>query len=247
MIYRRVAGAMIVAVGLRLALSAAVPGDGLVAEIHGVAAYLTVLGGLYGIVVAFLMFVVWEQWNHVQTGLEREAASLADLCSVAGFLSDRDPASQIRLALRRYVKDTVSDEPQRLASAQPSTVAQDSFTALAAAVRHAAVSSGKNEPVSNELMRALVRVIEARDDRLAISRARIPATLWNLVVFASVALLAGFLVLGLHSVPLSVLMVAAAAGIITFLLSVLKDMDNPFAGVWNVSYAPMTDAASRVG
>jgi hypothetical protein len=41
--------------------------------------------------------------------------------------------------------------------------------------------------------------------------------------------------------------VAAAAGILTFLLAVIKDMDNPFAGVWNVSYAPMTDVAARVG
>ena len=43
------------------------------------------------------------------------------------------------------------------------------------------------------------------------------------------------------------LLVAAAGGILTFLLAVIKDMDNPFAGVWNVSYAPMTDVASRVG
>jgi hypothetical protein len=26
-----------------------------------------------------------------------------------------------------------------------------------------------------------------------------------------------------------------------------KDMDNPFTGVWNVSYAPMTTVATRMG
>jgi len=57
----------------------------------------------------------------------------------------------------------------------------------------------------------------------------------------------GFLVLGVHALWLSLLMVAAVAGSVTFLLSTLKDMDNPFIGVWNVSYVVMTNVGSRIG
>jgi len=39
---------------------------------------------------------------------------------------------------------------------------------------------------------------------------------------------------------------AAVAASMAFLLSVVRDMDNPFAGVWNVSYALMTAAAARI-
>ena len=59
------------------------------------------------------MFVVWEQFNHVQMGLQKEASALEDRCHVAGSLSERDSANRTRLALRRYVKATASDEPQR--------------------------------------------------------------------------------------------------------------------------------------
>ena len=79
------------------------------------------------------------------------------------------------------------------------------------------------------------------------SASRIPRTLWNMVVFVSVVVFGGFLALGVHSLWLSLLMVAAVAGSITFLLSTLKDMDNPFTGVWNVSYVVMTNVASRIG
>jgi hypothetical protein len=59
--------------------------------------------------------------------------------------------------------------------------------------------------------------------------------------------MAGFLLLGIRSPVLSLAVAAAAAGSMTFLLGVIKDMDNPFVGVWNVSYAPMKAAATRLG
>jgi hypothetical protein len=246
MIYRRVAEAMVVAGLIRVFVEAVIPAEMLAVDIHGVAAYLTVIGSLYGIIVAFLMFVVWEQFNHVQIGLDKEASALEDLCRVAEFLSERDSANRIRFTLRHYVQDTVSDEPQRLAMTEPSVVAQERFAALAQAVRSVAITTEKDAVVFDELLRAPARVIGAREERLTVSTTRIPRTLWNLVLFASMVLFGGFLALGLHSRVLAVLAVAASAGTLTFLLSVLKDMDNPFVGVWKVSYVPLTNVASRV-
>jgi len=57
-------------------------------------------------------------------------------------------------------------------------------------------------------------------------------------------LFGGFLVLDVHSLSLAV--VAAVAGTMTLLLSVIRDMDNPFAGTWNVSYAGVKAVAGRV-
>src|SRR5207247_8796716 len=68
------------------------------------------------------------------------------------------------------------------------------------------------------------------EDRLIVSATRLPGTLWNMVVFVSIVVFGGFLVLGVHALWLSLLMVAAVAGSVTFLLSTLKDMDNPFVG-----------------
>ena len=69
---------------------------------------------------------------------------------------------------------------------------------------------------------------------------------WSLVVFGSVLVVFGFLALGIRSLPLAAGACGAASGVITFLLSVIKDLDNPFTGVWNVSYAPFVNATSRV-
>src|SRR2546428_12166091 len=71
MIYARMIVAMAAAVGLRLALASVMPLEALHVEVHAVGAYLAVIGALYGIIVAFLMFVVWEQFNASRRGSAR--------------------------------------------------------------------------------------------------------------------------------------------------------------------------------
>jgi hypothetical protein len=66
------------------------------------------------------------------------------------------------------------------------------------------------------------------------------------MVFGACALLGGVAVLGVRSTPLAIGVVAATAGTLAFILAVVHDMDNPFRGVWMVSYRPMTAAASRL-
>ncbi len=246
MIYARVVGAVVVAGLIKAATLPVLLQRVLHVEVHGVAAYLEVLGALYSFVMAFVMYVVWDQFNRVQGGLAHEAAALEDLCRVATQLSERDPSNRIRGSAKQYMKTTSGDEPQRLAEGKTSTVAQDQFAALCQAVRGADLKADRDYLVYPELLRALGRVNDARDARLAVSATRIPGTLWALVRLMSVVLFAGFLVLDIGSFVLSVVLVAAVAACIVFLLSVMKDMDNPFVGAWNVSYAPMTAAAARI-
>jgi Protein of unknown function (DUF4239) len=246
MIYVRVAVAMLGAGALRAALHPVVSPEVLHIEVHGLAAYLEVVGGLYSIIVAFLIYVVWDQFNRVQTGMAREAAALEDLCRASTFFTDRESASRIRSAVKSYAKATASDEPGHLASGKASMVAHATFGTLGQAVRGAAVQTDKDQTAYAEVLGALRRVTDARDERLGVSTSRIPGTLWSMVVFGATLVVAGFLVLDLGWTPLSVAVAAAVAGILTFILSVVRDMDNPFVGVWKVSYTALTDAASRI-
>ena len=238
--------AMVGAAVLRGALTWFVSPETLHADIHGLGAYVAVIGGLYSIIMAFLIYVVWEQWNRVVLGVAHEAAAVEDLCRVASFLSERDAGARIRAAARQYLRTTAGDEPGHLARGRASALAHDHFLALCHAVRSADTKTEKDGVVYAELLSALRRVLQSRDERLSVSGMRIPSTLWCLVVFGACALLAGFMVLGVRSTPLAIGVVAGVAGILTFLLAVIRDMDNPFQGVWNVSYDPMTTAVVRV-
>jgi hypothetical protein len=147
---------------------------------------------------------------------------------------------------RRYLKSTAADEPQRLAVGETSESAERGLNEVCQTVRAVEAKTEKDALIYNELLQGLRRVLAMRDQRLNVSATRIPTTLWNVVLFASVVLLGGFVVLGLRSVALSLGVVAAVTGTVVFLISVIKDIDNPFRGVWNVTYAPLKTAAARI-
>jgi hypothetical protein len=247
MIHQRAAAAFVGAAILQIVLRAFHIPEVFYADVHGVAAYLGVIGGLYSIVVAFLIYVVWEQFNRVQVGMGTEASALEDLIRIAAFLSERNNVLSVQGAVRQYMEATAGDEAPRLAMGNTSELAEERFDSMCQAVRGIEVNDPKDQVIYGELLRALTRVNDARDDRLSVSTTRIPPTLWSLVVFASCVLFAGFLVLGIQSFVLSVGISATVAGTLAFLLSVIQDMDNPFDGVWNVSYAEMKTVAARIG
>jgi hypothetical protein len=243
----RVALAMAGGACAKLLLSAIVPAAVLHEDVHGMGFALEVIGALYGIIVAFTIFVVWDQFNKVQTGVFDEASALEDLCRVGRFLSDDQSDDALRAAVAAYIAAATLDEKERLASGATCETADRCFAAVCDAVRGVRIRTENDTLVCGEMLRALERVSDARDARLAVSTTRIPRTLWQLIVFASCALFAGFLLLGIRSLPLAMLMVAAVAGVLAFLLSVVSDMDNPFDGAWNVSYRPLDAIRRRIG
>ncbi len=246
MFVSRVIAGMAGACALRVVLAPLLPVETLVREVHSVGTYLGVVGGVYSIIVAFVIYVVWEQYNRVQTGLDREASAVEDLVTSASMLTDRGAAANVRSAATRYLETVIGDEARRLAVGERSSIAQELAAALAAAVRATPVTGEKDDTVYDEMLRDLARVADARQDRLAVSSTRIPGTLWSLVMFASGALLSGFYVLGFRSLVLSCIVVAAVAGTLVYVLSVVKDMDNPFHGAWNVSFVSVKAALARM-
>ncbi len=238
--------AMVLAGGAKAFVDFYISPEILHAEIHGVAAYLDVLGALYGIVLAFIIFVVWDQFNKVQIGVNQEASGWEDFsCSIV-LLTDREAVHSIKNALNQYLSDTVSDEPTKLEKLEPSTVSNESFHKLVQTVRGMKLNNPKDLALYKEILRSLERITGIRDSRLSISHSRIPGTLWSLILFVSYAILGGFLCLGIRIPALSVLTISGVAGCQYFLLAVIKDMDNPFDGEWNVSYAPFSKVITRV-
>src|SRR5258708_25607588 len=135
----RVIAAMLAAIVLKTVVNLGFSPAVLKEEIHGIASYVELIGGIYSIVIAFLIYVVWEQFNRVQVGLSREAAAMEDLCRVAGVMSVRGAVSEIRSTARQYIDAAVGDEHRHLAKGELSRLVEDKFAALCSSIRGAEV------------------------------------------------------------------------------------------------------------
>ena len=109
-------------VGLLL-FRALMPADVLIAASSELGNYLQTLGGIYAVLLAFVVYVVWGQFNEVRTYIDREASAIVDLHRTASNL----PADT-----RTAIHTTSSRSPTRsIVASSPFAIAGHSSASTA--------------------------------------------------------------------------------------------------------------------
>jgi Protein of unknown function (DUF4239) len=205
--------------------------------VPGLESFLEVVGGIYSVLAAFVIFVVWEQFNALEKLTVREGSLVAEVPRLAGLLGGESSELRHRIAVatRGYL-EAAAAEWEELAQLQESRKAVKALDAMETRVGEAATLGEGSAPIYGRLVDAVAALRECRVSRVTAARHRMPATLRHLLLLLSMLLLAAFLALPPGGQPwIGVAAFAALAGVLAMVLAVVWDMDHPFVGVWQVS------------
>jgi Protein of unknown function (DUF4239) len=206
--------------------------------------YLQTLGTIYAVLLAFVVFVVWQQHNEARDAVEREANELADLHRIlCSFEPKGGPSMQ--LLTRAYQAAVVELEWTAMANGQASPHAEQALEELWAGLRRIEPRSSREESLYHEALARFNDLGDARSHRLFCSRLRLPPTLWILLIVNGGLTVGSMGLFGLESFTAHALMTAALAGSIAFILYLVADLDNPFWGDWRISTEPFHNALRR--
>ena len=197
----------------------------------------TVAGAMYGVLLGFVVVVLWEQYSDALAATDHEAAvALAmqhELASTAGRATaagDEAARSEALQALHAYVRSVVDGEFPELAAggmpADSTPVLATLWTATAPAV-DAGANSGGTLARARDLLDDL---IEARSMRLSAARNTLPTTVWLAIALGGVLTIGFGCLFGAESALVQGVMVAALAGLIGVLVYLTVELDHPFAG-----------------
>ncbi|MEZ4360908.1 MAG: hypothetical protein R3B48_12065 [Kofleriaceae bacterium] len=205
--------------------------------------YIQALGAIYAVLAAFVVYAVWTQLNEARLQCDREANELIDLSRVfEGFPEQCRRRLQVKLAT--YVDTVIHVE----------------WPAMAKHIEAASMENGgllddiwselHSAPVETECQRslhaeALTRfndLSDARTARLSAARARIPLSLSLLLYFGGLSLVGSMLLVAIESLWIHALTTASLASAVAHLLYVVADLDDAFAGDWQVSREPFERA-----
>ncbi|HVQ95867.1 MAG TPA: hypothetical protein VMU51_32880 [Mycobacteriales bacterium] len=195
-----------------------------------------VAGAMYGVLLGFVVVVLWGQYSDALADTDREAAvALAvqhELVSTAGRSAGDDEAArqEALLALHAYVRSVVDVEFPQLAAgglpADSTPVLGALWTATAPAV-DAGANAGGTLARARDLLDELV---EARSTRLSAARNTLPATVWLAIALGGVLTIGFGCLFGAESALVQGVMVAALAGLIGIMVYLTVELDHPFAG-----------------
>jgi uncharacterized membrane protein len=195
------------------------------------------MGSIYAVILAFVIFVIWNQFTEVENCIIRECSSLSDLLRFAAFAGEESSRS-IRRAVENYAQQVVRFEWRELGEGRPD---KHSSALFAQVINSAMSATDGGGPLHERLADLAQEAAERRAIRVSKSLTRIPPTM-----FWFVNLIAGTLILLLSFYPFrhwatGAICLALLATVLLIANFVMRDMDNPLTGVWNISAAPFSE------
>jgi hypothetical protein len=233
-----VGGVSIVAVLMLLVVRAGISPQELAGSSDAVGNYLQTVGGIYAVLLAFIVFVVWGQFNDARMYIEREATALVDLHRTASGLP-RSTRIEIQQALRLYVEQVIELEWNAMAKHD-----EDTFEKVGAHLDHvwAAIHSccpvnDCQHAVFSEVLSRYNDLSDMRTSRLSTSRARIPFLMKALLYLGAAIVIGSMFLMSVDKLWIHATITAALAGAVAHILFLIGDLDNAFSGRLQVSKA----------
>jgi len=214
-------------------------------DAEGLREITQITGDIYAVLMAFVVFVIWGQFNEVDNFVIQEANALDDILRFSSFLP-ADMAGSVRAAIRRYVEYVVSKEWKALSEGKKSEDAENIFEGLFKAVLEMEPKNPKEQTLYQRMLELLDTAGRNRDQRVAKSLTRMPPTLISLVRILATVLLVLVFVYPVSHWIVGVAIFIALSFVLFVAEFVVMDTDNPLKGVWNVSPRPFGELMDRL-
>jgi hypothetical protein len=208
-------------------------------EAEGLNTLILLLGSIYAVMYAFVIYVIWGQFTDVERFVMRECYSLDDLLRFSRYVN-ADASRAIRRAVSDYSGLVIESEWQQLGKRERDTAAENAFTLLLSTVISVKPANTEEETIHQRLIDIAREAGDHRDERITKSLTRIPPTLTTLVDAISLAL---FLLVWVYPFRQPIAGSACFTLIVAILIFAniaMTDLDNPFEGVHNVNSQPFS-------
>ena len=205
---------------------------------HEVASFFfLMIGTLYAVLIAFAIFVVWNEFQEAGTNLEREANEVGNLSRMAMGMPQplhRD----IQSALVDYLNSVVDDEFPAMANGNDSPRTWQAVQKLWDIYNGIEPDSPRMQAYYSESLKQLNELSNSRRFRLFTSRGTVPDSLWDLLVGGGIMLIIFTYLFGHESIWSQAAMTAALAAVLAFSLFLIDSFDSPYSGVVRVTPDP---------
>jgi hypothetical protein len=204
--------------------------------------FLQTLGTIYAVLLAFVVFVVWQQHNEARCAVQKEANELLDFCRTVRALPN---TQRVQDCIQEYGTIVVQEEWKAMECGRSSESARQALERAWQALQTIEPVTVREQALFAEALARFNDLGDARSYRLFCTLLRLPPSLWALLLVNGGLVVGTMWLFGLESFLVHALMTASLAGSIGFILLLVADLDNPFWGSWRVGPGPFQRALAH--
>ena len=198
---------------------------------------LGVVAALFGLLLAFVIVIEYQNFGSAQDNVGQEADSLAAI----GHDSNAFPPAQgilVRRAVGRYVREVVNTEWPAMRLGHENTQGSTEVTGIYAAFQKVRPASPQQTAFYDDSVRQLNDVLTARRNRLSAAGGGVPSLVLTLLLVGSIVILGYVMLVGSRSFWFHAIGACSISLVVVLSLVVLVDLSFPFSGSLNVSSDP---------
>lgn len=201
--------------------------------------FFTVLGLTYAILVGLFLVEVHRRWSDLTSTIQREINAIADIADLLRYF-DKDSANQ---APKEVIKTLLGYVNEEILSDWWNTEAhhtgywhghRESVNAIMDAVEDLKPNDANDYCALEAIIGKICEMTSCRIDRIDAVRRRLHTTFYIFLFFMSAVLVTGFCLLDVQGVWLHWSMVFVVTVALYTLFSLIRDVDHPVSGFWNI-------------
>lgn len=200
-------------------------------EVAGVT--FAVIGGFYGIVLAFVLVASWERFERARANTEFEANALGDLRRQAAGVPE-PTRSKLRTDINAYLHSVVDADWPAMRDDKLSPDTEVLYFRIWRSVLDMQPQNARDVALFQCMVQKLDDFAEARRDRLLYMQTALPPIIWNFLIVFGVVTVGFTYFFGMPRLLPQMIITSALAGTIACTLFIIWEMQTPFSGAVRV-------------
>ena len=217
-----------------------------ISDTGGLSTFASMFGTLYGIVVAFVIFEVWSQFNRTSGLVDKEASGLERLFRLTLYINDNKLAAKMKTVIKNYANLVSKEQFQKLACGLRDTKSGHAFREIVKVIKEIKFGDEKDPIVFQDIVEHYCHLSETRTERINQSLARLPYLLKVFLYASSFLTLVIFIFMPFANIFYGFLTTGTLAFIIAMVFQLINDLDNPFDGFWIITPEPFDRAIKHI-
>jgi hypothetical protein len=187
------------------------------------------LGATYGVLLAFVVVVVWEQFNDANVNKENESSTALVLYHNMAAYPDRSASGVMVAGLAHYAR-LASEEQEPLRIGQSSKDAALALDQLLTLFNGIVPDSAHEQILYAQILQNLNDLAKYRGLRLQAAREELPSVIWIGVVMGALITIGFTFLFGTENVWAHIIMMSLLAALIAVVVYVVTELDHPSMG-----------------
>jgi hypothetical protein len=195
-----------------------------------VASIFNKAGTIFGIILAFVVVILWQEYNKSMDRTLKEGTEALELYQDLSLYTNQKQATSAIKSLVHFAESVIKDEYPAMANMKMSQTTEQAMIKLRHEIQYISPQNIKEQILYTKLLKDIENLSKLRQERLADMESSLPGIFWGALIVGAIVTIMFSILLGAEKLWLHSLLISMLAVILATAFYLIIELDYPFTG-----------------